>query len=351
MSLITCDVGKSGFHWYKADSDTNGVIAKKDKNDFLDLNFADLKSGDMMVIEDAHMREAQKNTLAFYFDYKDLKRIYDSSIKKNIEIRLFPQKSTPKARDLTEITTKSDVNDTKAIAAFLKIDSEAFRTLKKFNPTKLEDYQQRNQHVFEFLFESNEDINVARNLKYGFEQAKGFDYTDAVHQWVLKYKEVLCERLDHDEELMAFIGLYYVKNKFGKLKQVQTPSRIYTLVHSILRPDGQLRLRGFPPNHKYEGRYLPPHWKFIKENYFGLKANHMKSGVAASNYKHHWRIYVSDYRVTGHAQKSSSMLARKGEPTNLKEYLKAKKARTECDNKLRYIWQVLRKMIVEDGIR
>lgn len=350
MSLITCDIGKGGFHWYNADTDTNGVIAKKKKNDFLNLNFADLKSGDMMVIEDAHMREAQKNTLAFYFDYKDLEKIYNSSIKKNIKIRLFPQKSTPKARGLTEITTKSDLNDTKAIAGFLKMDPEAFRTLKKFIPIKLEDYQEKERHKFEFLHESNEDINIARNLRYGFEQEKGFDYTDAIHQWVMKYKELLCEHLDHDDELMAFIGLYYVKNKFGTLKKVKTPSRIYTLVHSILRPDGQLRLRGFPPNHEYEGRYLPPHWEFIKENYFFLKANHMKGGVAASNYKHHWRPYVTKYRVTGHGTKSSSMLAKKGEPTDLKEYLMAKKARTECDNKLRHIYRVVRKMIVEDRI-
>ena len=66
----------------------------------------------------------------------------------------------------------------------------------------------------------------------------------------------LVEYLGNDPELIAAIGLGF--DKKGKVK-VLVPNRIYTLVHSILRPNGDLRFR--PDVEKV------PNWKYIKAHY------------------------------------------------------------------------------------
>ena len=55
------------------------------------------------------------------------------------------------------------------------------------------------------------------------------------------------------------------KRRYGVIPTVV----LYTVVASILRPNGELRKRGFPPGHKYEGKKMNVLWKWCKENYFG----------------------------------------------------------------------------------
>ena len=59
---------------------------------------------------------------------------------------------------------------------------------------------------------------------------------------------------------MSAVGLQYSKNGKG-LNTIKSISRLYTLVESILRPNGELRKRGFPPEHKYEGKKMNVLWK------------------------------------------------------------------------------------------
>ena len=116
--------------------------------------------------------------------------------------------------------------------------------------------------------------------------------------------------------------------------------RIYTLVHSILRPNGDLRLRSDV------GKV--PNWKFIKAHYLGCKPYHMNQGVAASNYKHWMRRTVSEYAYPG---KNSSHTTDFQVGMSYEEYAKLKQARTKVDKMTQKIWYALRKMIVEDGLR
>ena len=136
---------------------------------------------------------------------------------------------------------------------------------------------------------------------------------------------------------MEAIGLKYGPKGLNK---INSENRLYTLVASILRPNGDLRKRGFPPGHKYHGKMLPPLWKFTKENYLGCKPLHMKQGVAASNYKQHMRPAVSNF--SGKTIEVGS---------TVKEYMRFKEERNLVDKKTRVIWNVLREMIVEDGLR
>jgi len=128
-------------------------------------------------------------------------------------------------------------------------------------------------------------------------------------------------------------------DKKGKLK-VDKPNRIYTLVHSILRPNGELRVR--------HDVGLVPNWKYIKAHYLGCKPFHMKQGVAASNYKHWMRRAVSDY---AYPDKNSANSSDFQIGMSYEELVKLKEARTKVDKMTQTIWYAFRKMIIEDGLR
>lgn len=346
MNLFTADVGQGKVHIY--DSGNDIFHGKIPQQNLIDLNIPGLKRGDTLVVEDAHLRESHKLTLAQPFDWNQLNQFKENSLKKGITILLFPQKSTPKARKLIGIeeSSKSDEVDTKAIAEFLLRDKNAFNTLKQFTPKKLVEFQEQNQYIFDYIRQSNDDINEAKSSEYGL--SSKFDYEDEVSKWIIKYAvkggmtidgfvPSIPFYLNYDEELLSVIGIEF--DKKGKLKKIQSPSRIYTLVHSILRPNGELRVR--------TDVNKVPNWKFIKAHYLGCKPYHMKQGVAASNYKHWMRKAVSEY-VNKEKKSSNSSDFMVGMPWN--EYFELKKARTKVDKMTQQIWYALRKMIVEDGL-
>ena len=193
----------------------------------------------------------------------------------------------------------------------------------------------KNNPIFDYIQQSNDDINTAKTCEYGF--SKTIDYEDEVSKWIKKYSLRLTEYLNGDVELIDAIGLKF--DKKGNIK-VAVPNRIYTLVHSILRPNGELRYR-------FDYKKLP-HWKYIKAHYLGCKPFHMNQGVAASNYKHWMRRAVSEYAFPGKKSFNSSDFQI---GMSFDELAKLKKARTKVDKMTQKIWYALRKMIVEDGLR
>ena len=335
MNLFTADVGQGKVHIY--DSGNDKFHGKLPQESLINLNIPGLKMGDTMVIEDAHLREAHRFTLAQPFDYDQLEELKRNADEKGITILLFPQKSTPKARKLAglEADDKTDEVDTKAIAQFLLKDKSAFFSLKEFKPTKLSKYQEKNDSVFTYIQQGNDDLNPGKSSEYGFGK---IDYEDEVSKWIKKYSLRLVEYLGGDLELINAIGLGF--DKKGNVK-VLVPNRIYTLVHSLIRPqDGSLRVR--PDIGKV------PNWKYIKAHYLGCKPYHMNQGVAASNYKHWMRRAVSEYAYPG---KKSANTTDFQVGMSYEELTKLKKARTKVDKMTQKIWYALRKMIVEDGLR
>ena len=303
----------------------------------INLNIPEISEGDCLVVECAHLRESHRLTLAQPFSFEDLKTLKDNADKRGINLLVFPQKSTPKARKLAGLgeNDKTDEADTKAIANFLLNDDGAFSSLKKFVPTKLEDYHGKNNPIFDYIQQSNDDINTAKTCEYGF--SKTIDYSDEVSKWINKYKLRLTEYLDGDIELIEAIGLKF--DKKGNIK-VAVPNRIYTLVHSILRPNGELRYR-------LDYNVLPE-WKYIKAHYLGCKPFHMNQGVAASNYKHWMRRAVSEYAYPDKKNANSTDFQ---VGMSFEELAKLKRARTKVDKMTQKMWYALRKMIVEDKLR
>ena len=342
MNIFVADIGRGKAHFY--DSDADNFYGNMNDVDLINIKIPGIKRGDCIVVEDAHLRESHKNTCAQPFSYEQLEQFDKNAARIGITVLAFPQKCTPKARKLSGVESKSDEVDTRAIANFLIKDENAFASLKEFTPTRLIDYQEENQHIFEYIQQVNEDINPARSSEY-----VKYNYEDEIIKWIKKYAvkggmtvyghvPSICEYLNYDEELLSPIGIEF--DKRGKLLTLKKISRLYTFVNSILRPNGELRLRS--------DIQKPPYWKFVKAHYFGLKPFHMKQGVAASNYKHHMRPAVSEYsnKAKKSATASDFMIG-----MSYDDYFALKEARTKVDKMTQQIWYALRKMIVEDGLR
>jgi len=335
MNLFVADVGQQKVHVY--DSGTDTFYPKLPEENLINLNIAGLKRGDTLVVEDAHLRESHRFTMAQPFNFEQLTQLKENAEEMGITLLLFPQKSTPKTRKLAGLgkDDKTDEADTKAIASFLLKDRSAFYALKEFSPTRLTDFQEKNHSLFDYIQQSNGDINPAKTSGYGFD--KKIPYEDNISRWIKKYALKLTEYLKGDIELIEAIGLKF--DRKGNLK-VAVPNRIYTLVHSILRPNGELRVR--------PDLGLVPNWKYIKAHYLGCKPFHMNQGVAASNYKHWMRRAVSDY---AYPDKSSANATDFQIGMSYEELALLKEARTKVDKMTQTIWYALRKMIVEDGLR
>ena len=335
MTIFVADVGQGKVHIY--DSGNDKFHGKLPEENLINLNIEGLKEGDTLVVEDAHLRESHRFTMAQPFNFDQLTQLKENAEEKGITLLLFPQKSTPKTRKLAGLgeKDKTDEADTKAIASFLLKDNSAFYALKEFSPTRLTDFQEKNNLIFDYIQQCNGDINPAKTSGYGFD--KKIPYDDAVSRWIKKYALRLTEYLDGDIELIEAIGLKF--DKKGNLK-IAVPNRIYTLVHSILRPNGELRVR--------LDLGLVPNWKYIKAHYLGCKPFHMKQGVAASNYKHWMRRAVSEY---AYPDKNSANSSDFQVGMSYEELALLKEARTKVDKMTQTIWYALRKMIIEDGLR
>ena len=335
MNLFTADVGQGKVHIY--DSGNDIFYGKLPEENLINLNINGLKRGDSVVVECAHLRESHRFTMAQPFNFEQLTQLKKNAEEMGITLLLFPQKSTPKTRKLSGLGNddKTDEADTKAIANFLLKDRSAFYSLKEFVPTRLTDFQEKNNSIFDYIQQCNEDINPAKTSGYGFD--KKIPYEDEISKWIKKYALRIAEYLDGDIELIEAIGLKFDKKNNIK---IAVPNRIYTLVHSILRPNGELRVR--------PDLGLVPNWKYIKAHYLGCKPFHMNQGVAASNYKHWMRRAVSDY---SYPDKSSANATDFQIGMSYEELALLKEARTKVDKMTQTIWYALRKMIIEDGLR
>ena len=336
--FITCDIGKKETYAFVSETKNHYIISNED---FIQLNIPELNGHDI-VIEDAHIRAQEENSLAQSWTIDQLRKLRSVADSMDIEILCFPQKVTPKARKVASIglredlLPKSDPNDIESIAFYLQEFPEAYDTLKVFNPVEYKSFEKKVSHIYADRDALTEDSNSARNQQYGIKT----DYSDAVVEWIKKYLFRLAGELNSDTREWA--GIELNKNNSGLkdgLKKYTSPKLkfIYGVINTILDPNtGEPRLRS--------DINKPPHWKYAKKVYFGLTPYHMHAGVTASNYKYH-------KRKAGSSCKKSMSLESKNAVKNLDDVREIREAMKESDRHLREFWRTARKMIVEDGLR
>lgn len=307
------DCGKSEAHYYHINTGQTGRLSHAD---LLDLNIPQLLPGSVVVVEEAHMRAREEISLAQPFTYQELLQIKTNADSIGVTILLFPQKTTPKARTIAGFDEKTDQIDVISIGKYLLTYPPALNALKKFQPTTLKDYQVHHKHQWEDRKQLTKDVNVARNRDYS---------GDAVSAWIADHISEIYDKFSPDER--DLLDMKIVKKGKPDERIAFSANRLYTLVATLMRPNGELRLRSDVAK--------PPYWKYVKSVYFAMTPYHMCGGVVASNVKYHWRRASADFRKLS----SSSPL--------LSDELKAfSAARSDFDKKLRSTWKKLRAMIV-----
>ena len=336
--FITCDIGKKETYVFVPETNNHYIISNQD---FIQLNVPELNGHDI-VIEDAHIRAQEENSLAQSWTIDQLKQLRSCADLMNIEILCFPQKVTPKARKIAsialrpELLAKSDPNDIESIALYLQEFPEAYDSLKVFDPVEYKTFEKNVSHIYADRDVLTEDSNGARNQQYGIKT----DYQDYVTQWIKKYITILYFKLENETAEWAGIETNAKGNalKPGLLNYTSDKLKfIYGVINTILDPNtGEPRLRS--------DINKPPYWKYAKKVYFGLTPYHMHAGVTASNYKYH-------KRKAGSSCKKSMSLESKNAVKNLDDVREIREAMKESDRHLRDLWRTARKMIVEDGLR
>lgn len=336
--FITCDIGKKETYVFIPETNNHYIISNEE---FIRLNVPELNDHDI-VIEDAHIRSQEDNSLAQSWTIEQLKQLRSVADSKGNEILCFPQKVTPKARKIASIglredlLTKSDPNDIESIAFYLQEFPEAYNALKIFDPIEYKTFEKEVTHIYADRDALTEDSNGARNQQYGIKT----DYSDAVVEWIKKYLFRLAGELDSDTREWA--GIELNKNNSGLKDGLKkyTSSKlkfIYGVINTLIVPStGDLRVRS--------DINKVPYWKYAKKVYFGLTPYHMRAGVTASNYKYH-------KRKAGSSCKKSMSLESKNAVKNLDDVREIREAMKESDRHLRDLWRTARKMIVEDGLR
>jgi len=338
--FITCDIGKKQTFVFVPDTNNHYVISNED---FIQLNVPELNGHDI-VIEDAHIRSQEDDSLAQSWTIEQLRYLRAAADSKGVEILCFPHKVTPKARKIASIglredlLPKSDPNDIESIAFYLQKFPEAYYTLKVFDPVEYKIFEKKVSHIYADRDYLTEQSNESRNKEYGIGTNPDLDY---VSKWIKKYISVLAFNLSN--ETRKFWKLDLNKQKTALLPSITSYKNksvlkaVYNVINTILDPNtGKPRLRS--------DINKPPYWKYAKSVYFGLTPYHMHAGVTASNYKYH-------KRKAGSSCKKSMNLESKNAVKNLDDVREIREAMKESDRHLRDLWRTARKMIVEDGLR
>ena len=347
--FITADIGKKQTIVYVPETKNHHVIST---DQFLELNIPELDGHDI-VIEDAHIRSQEDDSLAQSWTIDQLRQLRSIADSTGTQIFCFPQKVTPKARKIAsiglreELLEKTDKNDVESIAFYLHEFPEAYYALKVFNPMEYKTFEKNVSHIYADRNSLTEDSNESRNLEYGI--GIDNDYDDHVSRWIKKYIPVLAFNLSNETREFWKLELNRKKNalKPGILNYTSKTvlKQIYNVINTLIIPDtGELRVRSDRAKLNIDEKKKVPNWKYAKKVYFGLTPYHMHAGVTASNYKYH-------KRKAGSSCKKSMSLESENAVKNLDDVRQIREAMKESDRHLRDLWRAARKMIVEDGRR
>jgi len=290
MNLFVFDFG--GQSWTGFNGSTITTLSPED---FLRIEQWCPK-GTILVAEYAHLGCVRtEKSLAQVYDAETLQDFYRRAYSLGIDIRLFPQSQTPKARAQTGFIEKSDEADAKAIYAYLLQEPSVLRSLKR--PSRSFIAEQWRLAGWSYKDTTNAMLNVARRFDYAIEG-------DQITTFVLDNLERFAQALPDDAK--EIFGLLHRKKdgSFYKTGSTNGPqlSKLYTLAALLLNDDGSLRYR--PDTNK------PPGISWLVRTQIAPSPCHHRGGIARSNVMWHgFRNYAISKMNTRKASVAGKVLS------------------------------------------
>jgi len=294
MTLITADFG--GKMWDTFDGTIHRSLSP---DQFLRIEqWCPPKA--KLRVEYAHLGCARtEKSLAQVYDAKTLQDFYRRAYSLGIDLRLFPQSQTPKARAQTGFVEKNDEADSEAIHAYLLKEPSVCQSLQR--PPRSFVAERWREAGWSFKDETNAILNVARRFDYKVEG-------DQITAFVLDNLERLASMVPDDtKEIFGLLhrkkdgSFYAIDSKQGN-KQGPKLTHLYTLASLLLNDEGKLRLR--PDTSR------PPGINWLMRTQLATSPYHHRGGIARSNVMWHgFKNYVVSKMNTRKAGPSGKLLS------------------------------------------
>lgn len=279
------DYGKGNFHICPSDAEITedgpelSYYSTKSADHFLELNFC--RPGDRVAVEVAHLTPRAETTLvsrAQPYSYKELLRLAETAQRKGVEIRLWPQGQTPRARTrfyghIAEDDRKTDAIDCHSIA--LAASHFGFERLQSFKPRPSGEWDELEQ----WAFKQKEDMNQMCRYWMGEHDRVRLPGIEKLlgHSGRRLRMEMEIRSAALDETLKRDCQTYFIGGKCIGEKATSEANGALALWSAIVNQHGELRLfKGKKLGINNTMRYL-----------LGNKPCHFRAGVARSNLWYH----------------------------------------------------------------
>ena len=297
-TMVTIDCGNNYATIYLPDKDKVEVISRDQLLSLPNL----LAPGTTLVGEASHIGTPQgESSLSQPFKEEMLLEWYKRLKDNDIDLKLFPQKSTPRACGYAKLE-KSDINDPKAIYILL----QDFPQISLMNPPSGFAIAPVVQEGWDFKTITNNILNIQRaytvwdDVKKQGVKIKYRNPEDANFLWAKENIVSVAEQLNPVEQ--SVFGLddmfYKVSNKTKGFKKGDlslnkvNEAQFYSVLATLRDEKGNLRKR------EITGEL--PGWQFVKRRIFCMTPFHFRGGVARSNlYYHGATKWIAD-RVKEH---------------------------------------------------
>jgi hypothetical protein len=292
--LITLDCGKNNATFYDGNDTPNektggkGVCESISPLKVLEIASNPKYKGYSMVGEDAHFGVARsEKSLSQPFSDSQLTKFYKDCRENEVILRLFPQKSTPRAASYAGLE-KSDETDPISIHKMVR-DFPNVSLRKPPESFKTSDLRQEG-------YEHKKRLNSVLNF------ARRFDYCDVNGQWIKdNIKEISSSLSDTAQDAFQINEESIIYKKGNKKKGVKKGdinynsinlTQLCTILASLrgyIRTDaaGQPCISDELIKREYAKDNDLIKWKFAKKHVFCFSPMHQRGGVARSNLIHH----------------------------------------------------------------
>lgn len=240
-----------------------------------------LPSGSLVVSEAAHLAVPRKKlSRSQPFTEAQLLDLYDKLYMNGIDLKLFPQRSTPNACSYSGLP-KSDHNDPKSICIYI----EAHPNVSLMNPPLSFNISEKRKASFVYKSTTNDYINIARREDVPYSE-------DGCSKWIRKNINRIAESLSqesreifklNDDSKFKSNSKSGVKGEFNFSKVKM--NALFAVVCTMIDFDGNVRVR------PETGRM--PGLDYIERFVLCLSPFHQRGGVARSNlFWHTFRPYL-----------------------------------------------------------